>query len=383
VVSGDTLGSIARRANSSVNELAAGNCLTNANAINVGQILRVPRAVSAQLPPTMPPTTGLQQIGSLYISSYIGADAGNYQLLRGDTITLRWDNAPANIVRVAFLLRPPGGRFENLAGDDTNPADGWQIQWTVPGGVNAELGAFAYRADGTMTAYSQTASVYSVPAAGQGCEIAPSNPGGLTVYTQSDLNSPVFGTLAQGQYVELLGRSLNGWYGFDPGVAQAGNTGAARLRWIPLDSALSYRGSCATGGDGGSYYRNPDIGIALYYPTGWTTVSDANYIDFKGQENNVIEINFGQAGQGRPPADVANECKNTTACIGNRTVLNQSVVTLAGGFSGVRLDLSGDPSKGLGPTAMVFLLVNNRNLVVRGFGDLSYFNPLLNSIRST
>lgn len=44
VVSGDTLGQIAQRTGSSVTDLSAGNCLSNPNAISVGQTLRVPRA---------------------------------------------------------------------------------------------------------------------------------------------------------------------------------------------------------------------------------------------------------------------------------------------------------------------------------------------------
>lgn len=43
VASGDTLGSIARRVNSTVGELSTANCLANANAIFTGQSLRVPR----------------------------------------------------------------------------------------------------------------------------------------------------------------------------------------------------------------------------------------------------------------------------------------------------------------------------------------------------
>lgn len=43
VVAGDTLAVIAQRVNSTVNDLTAANCLANANTIQVGQQLRVPR----------------------------------------------------------------------------------------------------------------------------------------------------------------------------------------------------------------------------------------------------------------------------------------------------------------------------------------------------
>ncbi len=58
VLSGDTLGSIAQRSNSTADALAAANCLSNANNIHTGQQLRVPQQPA---PPTIPnvpaPTT--------------------------------------------------------------------------------------------------------------------------------------------------------------------------------------------------------------------------------------------------------------------------------------------------------------------------------------
>ena len=47
---GDTLGDLARRTNSTVSQLAQGNCLQDPNALEVGQVLRVPRMPVAQLP---------------------------------------------------------------------------------------------------------------------------------------------------------------------------------------------------------------------------------------------------------------------------------------------------------------------------------------------
>ena len=57
VSSGDTLGAIARRANTSIQNLITGNCLANPNLLTVGQVLRVPNAV---VPPTVPPTITTQ-----------------------------------------------------------------------------------------------------------------------------------------------------------------------------------------------------------------------------------------------------------------------------------------------------------------------------------
>ncbi|MBD3277317.1 MAG: hypothetical protein GF388_03370 [Candidatus Aegiribacteria sp.] len=40
------------------------------------------------------------------------------------------------------------------------------------------------------------------------------------------------GKLAPRTRVVISGKTDTGWLGFDPGVAQAGNTGSFRLRWI-------------------------------------------------------------------------------------------------------------------------------------------------------
>lgn len=61
----------------------------------------------------------------------------------------------------------------------------------------------------------------------------------LTVYRLPVAGSDIFGTLPAGETHEVLARTADGWIGFDPGVAQAGNTGLARHRWILLNASLS------------------------------------------------------------------------------------------------------------------------------------------------
>jgi len=61
----------------------------------------------------------------------------------------------------------------------------------------------------------------------------------LTVYRLPVAGSDIFGTLPAGETHEVLARTADGWIGFDPGVAQAGNTGLAHHRWILLNASLS------------------------------------------------------------------------------------------------------------------------------------------------
>lgn len=90
VVAGDTLFSIAQRAGTTVDVLAAGNCLTNANAINAGQVLRVPVAVVG--PPVVPGATRIQFPPggtSVTVQGQVAANSTNQwvlQALAGQTL---------------------------------------------------------------------------------------------------------------------------------------------------------------------------------------------------------------------------------------------------------------------------------------------------------
>jgi len=65
-----------------------------------------------------------------------------------------------------------------------------------------------------------------------------------TVYLRPSTGSDVFGTLSAGEVVEVLARTADGWFGFDPGVAQAANTGIFRLRWVQMSGNISMEGGC-------------------------------------------------------------------------------------------------------------------------------------------
>ena len=61
----------------------------------------------------------------------------------------------------------------------------------------------------------------------------------VTAYRLPDSSSDVFGTMSTGDIFEVLARTADGWFGFDPGVAQAGNVGLARHRWVQTNVTLS------------------------------------------------------------------------------------------------------------------------------------------------
>jgi LysM repeat protein len=128
VARGDTLSSIARRGSTTFQILAQGNCLPNANAIEVGQVLRVPYPV-APPSPTPPPTITPQPDGGPIGDGYVDAlcadnsrpDDGYYVMVvprlhydngcvtvaDRDTLTITWPTVPNGVTQVIYLLRYP------------------------------------------------------------------------------------------------------------------------------------------------------------------------------------------------------------------------------------------------------------------------------------
>ncbi len=58
----------------------------------------------------------------------------------------------------------------------------------------------------------------------------------VTIYNRPSFGAQVFSVQGPVLTVQPSARSANGWYGFDPGIAQAANIGPFRLRWLPPGS---------------------------------------------------------------------------------------------------------------------------------------------------
>ncbi len=59
----------------------------------------------------------------------------------------------------------------------------------------------------------------------------------IRAYVRPSTLAPVFCCITPGDTLEVTVRTRDGWLGFDPGIAQAGNTGSFRYRWIPPGTA--------------------------------------------------------------------------------------------------------------------------------------------------
>ena len=69
--------------------------------------------------------------------------------------------------------------------------------------------------------------------------------GDLTIYDRPSTSAQVFSNQSAGFSTPVTARTEDGWYGFDPGVAQAANIGVFRLRWINSNDNVTLNGDCA------------------------------------------------------------------------------------------------------------------------------------------
>jgi uncharacterized protein YgiM (DUF1202 family) len=88
-----------------------------------------------------------------------------------------------------------------------------------------------------------------------GCSVSPMNISSIPIYSQHSFDLPAAGTLTSGSSALAVGQTPpnyggapNGWYAIDPGIAQAGNVGKYRLRWIPIDNNVQLNGDCGIAG---------------------------------------------------------------------------------------------------------------------------------------
>jgi hypothetical protein len=92
---------------------------------------------------------------------YLHADAGNFQLQTGETITFTWKDAPADAERYDFMLYPLDGSQPIVLGIDTNVSDGAAIEWLVLPNLSGELRGLAYYPDGSVLRSGISGTIYS------------------------------------------------------------------------------------------------------------------------------------------------------------------------------------------------------------------------------
>jgi hypothetical protein len=112
------------------------------------------------IPPTEPPGSSEKMYGVIEFP-YVHADAGNFQLQTGETITFTWKDAPVDAERYDFMLYPLDGTQPIVLGIDTNVSDGAAIEWLVLPNLSGELRGLAYYPDGSVRRSGISGTIYS------------------------------------------------------------------------------------------------------------------------------------------------------------------------------------------------------------------------------
>jgi photosystem II stability/assembly factor-like uncharacterized protein len=127
------------------------------------------------------------------------------------------------------------------------------IAWLVVVAVLATSACTAGEPGGTTPSNTpppqQAPTLTPTPPESQATESTPPGPctvnnaAGFTAYNRPSFNAQVFGQVPDDNPLPVSGLTQDGWIGFEPGVAQAGNIGLFRLRWLPPESG-SLVGDC-------------------------------------------------------------------------------------------------------------------------------------------
>ena len=82
------------------------------------------------------------------------------------------------------------------------------------------------------------------PTPAASCDISTANP--VNIYTRPSAAADMFGTLGPGDTIQPTAKTADGFFGFTPDVAQAGNVGIFRLRWVLKTIDITASSGCSS-----------------------------------------------------------------------------------------------------------------------------------------
>ncbi len=95
----------------------------------------------------------------------------------------------------------------------------------------------------TAAATATPASPYDWPAGSGACTLTTND--ATVLYDRPSTEAQIFSEVGAGFSAVVDGRTVDGWVGFDPAMAQAANIGVFRLRWVHFDE-VSLSGDCVS-----------------------------------------------------------------------------------------------------------------------------------------
>jgi len=178
---------------------------------------------------------------------YRAADAGNFALQAGETITLVWQEAPLDASRFEFIFLPDGAAPYTFIGADEDSSDGASAEWLVPQDLNGSFQATAYYPDGHTVRAGASGAIYSgkLPPVAV-CAISAGGAGPIDLLTEPSSDATPFAFLLPGSYAEVLQHTTDGWYLVDASEAydQVTNLPTSGSGWISDEQLLKFHGPC-------------------------------------------------------------------------------------------------------------------------------------------
>jgi len=178
---------------------------------------------------------------------YWAADAGNFALQAGETITLVWEEAPPGASRYEFIFLPDAPAAFTFIGTDEDASDGATAQWLVPQDLNGSFKGTAYFPDGHTIAAGPSGAIYSGKLPPDGiCALSSGGAGPIDLLTEPSSDATPFAFLLPGSYAEVLQRTTDGWYLVDAREArdQITNLLTTGSGWISDQARIKFHGPC-------------------------------------------------------------------------------------------------------------------------------------------
>lgn len=107
----------------------------------------------------------------------------------------------------------------------------------------------------TSASTPTSASAFAWPAGSGACTLLTTE--STVLYDRPSSEAQIFSEVEADFSAVVTGRTVDGWVGFDPGVAQAANIGIFRLRWAHFDD-VTLRGDCVSEPEAG-WVPQPDL----------------------------------------------------------------------------------------------------------------------------
>jgi hypothetical protein len=178
---------------------------------------------------------------------YIAADAGNFSLQAGEEITIIWKDAPFGAETYEITFIRSDDFEESLPMTSSLPAQGVKAQWLVPGGVSGRLEGFALFTDGQEVRSGCCAQVYTGELPPEGiCSLRVHGIGVQNLYQEASDASARIAGIAPGLYLEVLGRTADGWYWVksDSHIDSTSSENGNVIGWINGVENVGFHGPC-------------------------------------------------------------------------------------------------------------------------------------------